>query len=310
MAPSSIPNVFPGLYYLIVEKRGYVSPVPFADFIPSRVSKEQANTLASLLTPLLVAANRMTTHDTTLAKGATIAGAVRFDDGAPDSDTIVSLLHKDESGKWTKFSNQPEEWLNDSNATDDQGHFRITGLPAGEYLMKASLVADGGNISENGGGSMFRPSYGLDIYYGEGTRQKDAKTIKVTDGQESTGNDIEIPLAKLHAVTGTVVSMETGATINSARVELHYADDDSVVAGTDTSWEGNEFHFLFVPEGTYRIVVKDAADAIPGAFGTSKPIRTYAGASQSIIVKGETTGVTIQVKPLPVSAAAPTAAAQ
>jgi hypothetical protein len=299
----SIPNVFPGQYYLIVEKRGYLSSVPFADdFFASRISKEQVETLASL-TPLAVAANRTTTIDTTLAKGATIAGTVRFDDGEPDSNTLVTLMRKDKTGKWVKLSS--------SLAADDQGHFRIPGLPAGEYLLIANLYVDGGNISENGGGSMIRQGYDLDIYYGEGFRQKDAKTIKVTEGEQSDGNNIEIPLAKLHVVTGTVVSMETGATINSARVELHYADDDSVVAETDTSWEGDEFRFLFVPEGTYTIEVKQAADAIPGAFpGTNKSVRTYADASQSIIVKGETSGVTIQVKPLPVSAAAATAGTQ
>ena len=66
-----------------------------------------------------------------------------------------------------------------------------------------------------------------------------------------------------------------------------------------------------MPEGTYTLAVKNAADVIPGVFpGADKPIRTYADASQSIIVKGETSGVTIQVKPLPATAAAATAAAQ
>ena len=306
----SFSNVFPGQYYLIVEKRGYVSPSQLVDFFPSRVSKQDADTLASLLTPLMVAANRITTIDTTLVRGATISGAVRFDDGEPDSDTLVTLMRKDKTGKWAELSGGGFGEVF-THATDDQGHFRIAGLPAGEYLLNANLHVDGGNISENGGGSMLRSSYNLDIYYGEGIRQKDAKTIKPTEGEQSDGTNIEIPLRKLHAVTGTVVSMETGATINSARVELHYADDDTMVAETDTSWEGNEFRFLFVPEGTYTIEVKQAADVIPGVFpGTNKPIRTYAAASQSIIVKGETNGVTIQVKPLPVTAAAVIAGAQ
>ncbi len=301
----SIPNVFPGQYYLIVEKRGYISPLPFADFSPSRVNKEQADTLASLLSPVLVAANRIITVDTTLRKGATIAGTVRFDDGEPDSETLVELMRRDKNSKWVKFSPHPDGFLDEINyATDDQGHFRIAGLPPGEYLLKANLYIDGGSASENGGGQMLGSNYDLDIYYGAAFRPRDAKAIKVADGEQSDGNNIEIPLAKLHAVTGTVVSMETGATIDSAQVELHYADDDSLVAGTDTNWEGDEFRFLFVPEGTYNIEVKEAADTTPGALrGQKKPVHTYADTSQPLIVKGETTGLTIQVKPLPVSAA-------
>ena len=163
-------------------------------FFPSRVSKEDAATLATLLTPFAVAANRITTIDTTLQKGATISGTVRFDDGEPDSDTLVTLMRKDKTGKWVELSGGGFGEVF-THGTDDQGHFRLAGLPAGEYLLKANLLIDGGNISENGGGSMMRPNYDLDVYYGEGIRQKDAKTIKVTDRQESDGNNIEIPLA-------------------------------------------------------------------------------------------------------------------
>ena len=62
-----------------------------------------------------------------------------------------------------------------------------------------------------------------------------------------------------------------------------------------------QFRFPYVTEGEYTLKVSNASDIIPGK-GDQKPVRTYADASQSLIVKGETSGVNLQVKPLPVAA--------
>jgi hypothetical protein len=140
-------------------------------------------------------------------------------------------------------------------------------------------------------------------------RLKDAKAIKVADGEHSDGNDIEIPLTKLHTVSGAVVSSETGGTVNSAKLELHYADDDSLASKTEANPAGTGFNFPYVPEGEYTLKVMHAADVnIERNWpDTKRPIRTYADASQPLIVKGELSGITVQVKP---QAATPTAIPQ
>jgi hypothetical protein len=135
----------------------------------------------------------------------------------------------------------------------------------------------------------------------------------VKDGEDSADDDIEIPLAKLHSVSGTVTSLETGLAVNSAIAELHDPDDDSVVAETTTSGGGNEFHFLYVPEGEYVLKVKRASDVTGG--GTvcpgctpqpdgEKVVRSYEDASQPIVVHGDMSGLTIPVKPKPAEAVA------
>jgi len=303
-----IPNVLPGAYYVAAMKLGYASPVPVSlinsdDYGPNPQDVKDA--LAAALTPVVVAVNRISTTEIVLNKGAVISGSVRFDDGEPYSKTTVSLLRKDKSGKWADFET-PEGLGSNGAPTDDQGNFRLTGLPAGEYLLRTTLRMEGGLVTTPGVDSPNEPDYRWDIYFGYGIRPSDGKIIKLKEGEQSNGNTIEIPLARLHSITGTVISAQTAAPISSARVELHNADDDSTCTTTMFDAATGQFHFPYVAEGEYTLKVVDAADIIPSKSIDSgdaartqeqKPIRTYADASQSLIVKGEMNGITITVKP-------------
>lgn len=309
-----MPNVLPGTYYVAAVKLGYASPVPVSlingdDYGPNPQDVKDA--MAVALTPVVVAANRISTTEIVLNKGAVISGSVRFDDGEPYSQTTVSLLRKDKAGKWADFGT-PEGLGSNGAPTDDQGNFRLTGLPAGEYLLRTTLRMEGGLVTTPGTDSPNEPDYRWDVYFGDGIRPSDAKIITLKDGEQSNGNTIEIPLSRLHSISGTILNLETGAPINSARVELHNAGDDSLCTTTYVTLPTGQFHFPYVAEGGYTLRVTNASDVIPGnpGKGDEKPIRTYADASQPIIVKGETSGITIQLKPLPAATAAATAAAQ
>ena len=295
-------DVLPGTYYVAAAKLGYASPVPASYLISDDAPKVMKEALAPTLTPVVVAANRISTTDIVLNKGAVIAGTIRFDDGEPATQAVVSLLRKDKSGKWTEYATW-DGLFSAGQRTDDQGNFRLTGLPAGEYLLRTTLELSGAYINSPGTDLPHDPDYRWDIYLGDGVRPRDAKTIKLKDGEESNGNIIEIRLARLHTISGTVLNLETGAPINRADVELHNADDDSTCTVTAINPATGQFHFPYVAEGEYTLKVSKAADIVPGK-GDQKPIRTYADASQPLIIKGETSGVTIQVKPQPPAAAA------
>ena len=306
-------NVSPGAYYVVAGKLGYATTIPISYLDPDAydgASTEVKETLAALVTPTVVAANRASRADIVLDKGGVISGTVRFDDGEPGSMARVSLLHKERSGKWTEYTAQ-EDLLSFSSgggaSTDDQGNFRLTGLPAGEYLLRTTLALQGGWVKTPGAETTLDPDYRWDIYFGDGIRPRDAKTIKLKDGEESNGNSIVIPLARLHSIAGAVVSAETGAPINSANVELHNSDDDSTCAVTKISSATGQFQLPYVAEGEYTLKVTSASDVIAGKGG-DKPIRTYVDASQPIIVKGEMSGISVQVKAQPPAAA--TAAVQ
>jgi len=98
--------------------------------------------------------------------------------------------------------------------TDDLGHFRISGLPAGEYILNSSFQSSGlfnlfGETEKT-----------LNIYYGDVFFQKDAKPIKIGEGEESTGNNITIPLSKIHSISGSLLNV-SGHIINAGDVALY-----------------------------------------------------------------------------------------
>lgn len=286
-----MPHVLPGSYYIVGMKRGYSLPAPDLNGDFSNIDKAPQD-VKDALSSVAVAANRTSVADITLNRGGVIAGTVRFDDGEPATEAKISVLRKDKSGKWAESQHGADSGM----TADDQGNFRIADLSPGEYLLRTTLVL----FSPQ---SPNAPFYSLDIFFGDGMRQRDAKTIQLKDGEESNGDNITIPLSKLHSVSGAVVSMETGTTVNSAKLELHYADDDSLVAEAGISSDEDQFHFPYIAEGEYTLKVTNASDIVPGK-GHEKPVRTYADASQSLIVKGETSGITISVKPQPPAAAA------
>ena len=305
-----MPNVLPGSYYVVAAKLGYAAPVPI-DYLGSNnfdhAPKEMREVLAVTLTPVVVAANRTSRADVVLDKGAVISGTVRFDDGEPYSQAIVSLLYKDKSGKWTEFGAMEGlfSFSREGGArTDDQGNFRLTGLPAGEYLLRTTLGLGGADIDSPGTESTNDPDYRWDVYFGNGIRPSDAKIIQLKEGEQSNGNTIEIPLARLHSISGTILNLETGAPINRADVDLHNADDDSTCTITAINRATGQFHFPYVAEGEYTLKVTKAADVPPGSRShDEKPLRTYADASQPLLVKSEANGITISVKPQAPSAA-------
>ena len=303
----TLAKVAPGSYYISAEKVGYIAVahkvlgMVFGN--PDGLSQAQRDALAEVLTPIVVVANHAATAELTLIKGAAISGTVRYDDGPPDSQAFVALLHKDKSAKWVPYVTATFSMREDGGVlTDDLGNFRIAGLPAGEYMLKASV---GYSIDDGESVSVYPPNV---------TRRRDAKIVKLNDGEESAGNNIEIPLSKLHLVSGTVISAESGAPVNSARVELHYADDDSLLDQTTPDGDADEFRFAYVPEGEYNIKVTRAADVTSRTKACAncpveqpegeKILREYEDASQSLIVKGETNGLAIQVKPKPPAAVA------
>ena len=66
-----------------------------------------------------------------LERGAAVAGTILFDDGSPAPGLGVNLLtHK--QGKWVPIQTGSADGLGvGSVRTDDRGHYRISGLPAG-----------------------------------------------------------------------------------------------------------------------------------------------------------------------------------
>jgi hypothetical protein len=195
--------------------------------------------------------------------------------------------------------------------TDDQGHYRLTGLPAGKYLLKADLRLSKTTykVTEHGSSYTSGSGYSLAIYAGNTTREKDAEAFALTLGEERRGVDIEIPVSKLHTVRGNILAARDGRVLNGGQLTLLHPDDKSMVAVTSLTNDDDTFNFSFVPEGDYILRVDGASDVeyseISNPPGQWPPTHTdqrvlhqYGSAEQPIHINGDLSGVTISAPDL------------
>jgi hypothetical protein len=300
-----ITHVRPGSYYVVVKMPGYLSP--FAMFTNQQLSHptpDDQQKIDAYLPVVLVVPNNSATMDIHLTRGASLSGTLSFDDGEPYPDVRVQVMQKDAKGKWQTLP------LVSGGYTDDLGNFRITGLLAGEYLLRASFSLDDmfvSSVLEQPDGISSFTHFSLDYYSGDTVRLRDAKPIHVDSSQEVSGANITIPVSKLHMVSGQIVQAGGGRAINGGIVVLCYSDGDGEeLASVKVESDEPVFRMPFVPEGSYVIKVKDAEDVrreeISNGPGSVPPfhiketvIQNYGTTEQPLVVTGDVSGVNLAV---------------
>jgi hypothetical protein len=310
-----IPHVAPGTYYVIASLPGYLSPLGPLMSGPGNLPElagPEAKKIASSVPRVKVQANLPASINVSLERGAAVSGSIVYDDGSPASGVEVNLLVRREN-QWVQLPPNPFQIERHANVTDDQGAFRISGVPPQQYVLEAQMSITSWEYSSDGKGN-FGSSFGGHIYSfstysGNKSRLKDARSFSVKAGEERRGEDIEIPVSKLHTVRGTVLATRDGHVINRALVSLIYPDDK-----TQASWawvsnsDDSFFQLNFVPEGDYILVVNEAADndyvetpdPVNKGFRqiVAHVLRSYGTARVSLHVEGEMAGVTINVPDL------------
>jgi hypothetical protein len=251
-----------------------------------------------------------------IERGAAVSGTILYDDGSPAVGVLVSVLVRAKNG-WTELPSSPVAGQSYSAGTDDQGHYRISGLPAGQYLLEAQLSLSGMNykVSEGGTSVGTWPIYSLSFYGSGSSRRKDGIPIKVTAGEEYGGQDIEIPLAKLHTLRGSISAAHDGHILNGGQLTLLYPDDRTDAAHATVSKDDSTFTFAFVPEGDYilradgvdndYVEVPGGPDAWPPAHTEPKLLRIYGTAELAIHVAGELAGINISAPDPPAQSGRP-----
>jgi len=268
-------HVAPGDFYVIVLKEGYVAPLRM---FSKRQLDHPDDQLRSILDHALprvhVEQDATTRADVQLQRGAAISGTITFDDGSPAGGIGVTVLHKDETGKWVEVPRIGVRSLD--VVTNDRGVYRLSSLPPDSYLLRARLsLADEIGITDgNGGGSFTNVTRAMLYFYGDGTAHIDeADSFALRGSDERPGQNMTLPLNKLHRLTGRVVAGANGHTVNSGKVELFYvakgsaakdtgSKDEQSIASTEIgSDEAEVFHFEFIPEGDYTLRVTRARDS-------------------------------------------------
>jgi hypothetical protein len=322
----TIPKVAPGSYYVVAYKSGYLSPLStVSEDALAHPTREDHKRIAGILPRITVEPGLPASVEVRLERGSAISGTVLFDDGSPASGLPVHALVRRKDGKketWSPLRPMPFAMMADVYS-DDLGRYRLTGLQPREYMVEVVLQLQQMNFAsapgQIGGSTSINNVASLSFYSGSATRKADAKPFSVSANEEHSGEDVTIPLAKLHTVTGELVAAHDGHVLNQGNVKLLDADDKSEVESSRLERTDSKFHLFFVPEGNYILRVDDAADVtyedVPYPPGTMPPthevthtIHAYGNADQPINIHDDAPTVVISV-PEKGAAAAPKQAA-
>jgi hypothetical protein len=188
-----------------------------------------------------------------LSRGSVIAGRVVDDGGEPVSGTqVAAMRYQFMSGTRRLMQGGGE---GSSDRTDDQGNFRLFGLPPGDYYVTASnrnmmMMMPGMNSTETDG---YAPTY-----YPGTPNVSEASRITVKAGQEMTGANFAMVIARMARVRGRAIN-SSGAPVGQAMLMLAPADPgmglgmnlmNAMVAGDGS------FQFANVPPGRYTLNVR------------------------------------------------------
>ncbi len=302
-------HVSPGAYYVLAAAPGYVSALEALGYSSEELdkpTKEIKERIRTAVPRVAVQASLPAAVDVVLERGAAVAGTIVYDDGAPAAGLAVALLVR-RKDKWVRPQPGPTRYSLPLR-TDDRGVYRVSGLPAEEYLVEVGLHLERDLIEVNSHGTSTDGDGGttVPVYSGNVLRQRDAASFRLKLGEERPGEDIQIPLAKLHSVAG-VIAAPDGHTVNGGSVTLVYADDKTEAMQTHLSREEPGFSMSFVPEGDYLARITGAADLeytdVPNSPGTmptthseSHPVHSYGTAQQPLHVgSSDVTGLALTV---------------
>jgi hypothetical protein len=157
--------------------------------------------------------------------------------------------------------------------SDRNGRYRIEGLPAGSYLVRATRVdapADVGRISPEAiaaaraGGQPPPPPPGaftyLPVYYPGVASSTAARPIAVEPGTERHAVDLQLQVVETVAFNGVLVD-PAGAPLANATTRL-LGDDEALERYGSTTANGR-FQFVGVPPGSYLLAARALLPLMP-----------------------------------------------
>ena len=208
-------------------------------------------------TVVLRAGESVADMDFLVIKGGVIAGTITDENGKPVVRAEVTLLwYLGGESKNYRASYAPLHWYQ-PNYTDEQGGYRLSGLPAGQYLVR---IGD-----ENTRPVSKSKSYAA-MYYPSTADAAKAKVIEVEDGSEVTSVDIKLGQPEaLFTAHGRIIDAVTGAPVVGVRIRYAtlFSTGDPLRSWRITRERTNaqgEFQLPGLPPGKH-VALLEAVDA-------------------------------------------------
>ena len=288
-------DVAPGDYYVFAASSGYISPLNQVQALIAG-GADMKKPLPGVQV-VHVTAEHTAMADVTMERGAAVSGTISWDDGSPVTGAIMAVAPAKGDSK-----QPPSQFgmlamasvLTSLSISDDQGHYRISGLAPGDYIVAATIRV-GQQVGLGTGMNLTKmmANTPLVVYAPAAFHKADAKPVTLHMAEDLRDQTMTLKLGGLHSVSGTVSSVVDHHGINSATVRLQDTADKDFTRSASVDAAGN-FTVTFVSPGTYSMKVTDAEDTEPkpktdkdkpNLFGSgTKTIRSYADGKLSVIV--------------------------
>ena len=145
-----------------------------------------------------------------LPRGSVLGGRITDEFGEPVANASVSAWRYAYAAGVRRLTPAGQ---NSRDTTDDQGHFRLFGLPPGEYYVSATLRSGGPEITDPAG----EASGYAATYFPGTTNVAEAARIMLSVSQENTGINFGLIATRLVRVSGQVLGSDgapaTGGTV-------------------------------------------------------------------------------------------------
>ncbi len=144
-----------------------------------------------------------------LPRGSVLGGRITDEFGeAVANATVVAFRYGYQAGARRML---PIPSANSRDTTDDQGHYRLFGLPPGEYYVSAMLRSAGGEVTDPMGGE---PSGYAGTYYPGTPNILEASRVTLAVSQENTSVSFGLIATRLVRVAGQVISSDGSPAAN------------------------------------------------------------------------------------------------
>ena len=289
-------GLVPGEYYVTAYLNGYVS----SQFALTRALAHQdvseIQRAEAAMTRVSVGDRPTESVEIHLQRGATLFGAVKYADGMPAARLFVNIL-RIEAGQ-VPFTFRPSGTLvsgPEDAITDDQGHYRISGVPPGKYLVRVHLTTERftfiGFLTAHLGMTSSQSGGRLRLFSERAFGADEATVYEVKAGDVKEVATITISPKDLHVVSGTGAAASDGHLVNSGNALLSRDRDEANFQVVDVREDGS-FEFPYVPDGNYQLEVR-AQDSVlhhmsaePNSALTKDPVCGYKFVRNSISVSG------------------------
>jgi uncharacterized GH25 family protein len=187
--------------------------------------------------------------DIRLLAGAVISGTVLDEDNQPLEGAQVSAVRM----HYLKGGQQTEQPLRSVTA-DDQGNFRLYGLPEGNYFVRM----DNRNMGMQSGEPAFRSAY-----YPGTPAIESAQRVKATAGAETSGVRFAIGTQSTFTISGSVIDNSDSPGQRRYMVTAIRTSEGESIGLSNQATNDSSFAIHGVPSGDYLLTARSLTPPAP-----------------------------------------------